>query len=68
MTRGHGGDDPHLPIRKLSVRRDGDAFISWFGPVDHGCPEHEEALWEMEIDLHEFSTRKTKKAPKARKA
>jgi len=68
MERGHRGDDPHLPIRKLSVRRDGDHFISWFGPLDHGGPEHGEALWEMEIDLDEFRASREKVAAKAGKA
>lgn len=53
MERGHSGDDPRLPIRTLSVRRDGNDYISWHGPVDYGRPE--EALWEMEIDLTQFS-------------
>ena len=65
MERGHRGDDPHLPIRKLAVQRDGNDFISWFGPVDHGWPEHEDALWEMEIDLDEFRERLAAKARKA---
>lgn len=55
MERGHRGDDPDLPIRKVSVRREGKDFISWFGPVDHGCPDQE--LWEMEIDLDKFRSR-----------
>jgi hypothetical protein len=52
MRRGHRGDDPVLPIRKLSVQRDGNRYISWRGPVDYDGPE--EALWEMEINLGEF--------------
>jgi hypothetical protein len=52
MIRGHRGDDPVLPIRRLSVRRDGNRYISWIGPVDYDGPE--ESLWEMEIDLDEF--------------
>ena len=58
MERGHSGDDPRLPIRMLSVRRDGNSYISWRGPVDYGRPEEE--LWEMEIDLNEFSGRKAR--------
>ena len=58
MERGHSGDDPRLPIRTLSVRKDGNCYISWRGPVDDGCPE--EALWEMEIDLNQFSGGKEK--------
>jgi hypothetical protein len=52
IERGHSGDDPKLPIRKASVRRDGRDFISWFGPVVIGCSEVE--LWAMEIDLDKF--------------
>lgn len=52
MERGHSGDDPELPIRKISVRRDGRDFISWLGPVGPGCSEEE--LWEMEINLDKF--------------
>lgn len=58
MERGHSGDDPWLPIRRLSVQKDGNSYISWHGPVDYGSPE--EALWEMEIDLNEFSGAKGK--------
>jgi len=68
MQRGHRGDDPRLAIRQTSVRRDGGDFISWFGPVDHGCPEHEKALWEMEIDLGRFRTLRRRVAAKPRKA
>jgi hypothetical protein len=53
MERGHSGDDPRLPLRKLSVQRDAGSYISWHGPVDHDGPE--EQLWEMEIDLGEFT-------------
>jgi hypothetical protein len=68
MQRGHRGDDPRLPIRQVSVRRDGGDFISWFGPVDHGGAEHENALWEMEIDLGSFRAQRRAVAPKRRKA
>ena len=56
MIRGHRGDDPVLPIRKLSVQRDGNHFLCWRGPVDYDGPE--EPLWEMEIDLGEFKGRR----------
>lgn len=56
MQRGHRGDDPVLPIRRLAVRRGKADFISWQGPVDYGCPE--EMLWEMEIDLDQFKPRR----------
>ena len=52
MQRGHPGDDPGLPIRQASSRREGNSYISWHGPVDYGKPE--EALWEMEIDVAQF--------------
>jgi hypothetical protein len=68
MQRGHRGDDPRLPIRQVSVRRNGNDFISWFGPVDHGCPEHEKVLWEMEIDLGRFRARRPRAATGSRKA
>jgi hypothetical protein len=55
MERGHSGDDPRLPIRTSSIRRDGNSYISWHGPVDYGDPE--EALWEMEIDLGQFNAK-----------
>lgn len=56
MARGHPGDDPILPIRKLSVQKEGNHFISWLGPVDYDGAEEE--LWEMEIDIDEFSRAK----------
>lgn len=68
MERGHRGDDPRLAIRRAFVRRDGGDFISWFGPVDHGSPEPEKALWEMEIDLGEFRARRQRVAANTRKA
>jgi hypothetical protein len=68
MQRGHRGDDPRLPIRQLSVRRGGNDFISWVGPVDHGCPEPHKTLWEMEIDLDRFRARRRRAVPGARKA
>lgn len=52
IERGHRGDDPELPIRKASVRREGKDFISWLGPVAFGCSEVE--LWAMEINLDPF--------------
>ena len=52
MQRGHRGDDPALPIRRIPVRRSGGDFISWIGPVDYGGPE--EPLWEMEVDFQMF--------------
>ena len=55
MYRGHRGDDPALPIRRVPVRRSGSDFISWVGPVDYDGPE--EALWEMEVDFEEFRGR-----------
>ena len=55
MLRGHPGDDPRLPLRKMTSVRDGNDYISWHGPVDYGCPE--EDLWEMEIDLTKFRER-----------
>jgi len=58
MERGHSGDDPRLPIRKLSVQRGAGSYISWHGPVDHDGPE--EQLWEMEIDLNQFGREKEK--------
>ena len=61
MERGNPGDDPRLPIRKISVRKDGNSYISWNGPIDYG--RQDEALWEMEIDLHEFCARKTRQLP-----
>jgi hypothetical protein len=60
MARGHRGDDPRLPIRQVSVRRDGRHYISWFGPVDHGW--RDQALWEMEVDFGQFRAGKGKKA------
>jgi hypothetical protein len=56
MTRGHRGDDPSLPLRRVALRRAGRNFISWRGPVDYGG--REEALWEMELDFAEFRGRK----------
>lgn len=53
MKRGHRGDDPALPLRKLYSSRSGNRYLSWRGPVDYDGPE--EALWEMEIDLDEFA-------------
>ena len=38
-----------------------NSYISWNGPIDYGC--RDEALWEMEIDLHEFSALKTRGLP-----
>ena len=53
MERGHPGDDPNLAIRKLSIERGGDRYVCWLGPVDYDG--REEALWEMEINLEQFS-------------
>ena len=55
MERGHPGDDPALPLRRQSIRREGASYIAWIGPIDYGGPE--EALWEMEIDLGQFARR-----------
>jgi len=56
MERGHRGDDPVLPIRRLAIRRCGNDYISWRGPVDYGRAE--EMLWEMEIDFEQFKSSK----------
>jgi hypothetical protein len=60
IERGNRGDDPRLPIRQVSVARDGGNFISWYGPVDHGW--RDQALWEMEVDFDEFRRGERKKA------
>lgn len=63
MERGHAGDDPALPIRKMSVRREGKDYISWVGPIETGGTDMD--LWEMEIDLDRFRTVQKKDAMKA---
>lgn len=35
------GDDRKLPLRWLSVTRDGEVFSVAVGPVDHGGPDEE---------------------------
>jgi hypothetical protein len=60
MERGHRGDDPVLPIRRIALRKSGGDYISWSGPVDYGCPE--EMLWEMEIDVEQFQDPKGRRA------
>jgi hypothetical protein len=59
IARGNLGDDPQLPIRQVSLQREGRNFISWYGPVDHGW--RGQALWEMEIDFEEFRRVERKK-------
>lgn len=38
-----------LPVRELTIDRDGRALTVWVGPVEPGGPERE--LWEIEILL-----------------
>lgn len=43
------GDDPDLPVRWLTVTRDGQTLSVAVGPVDYGGPEEE--LWEYELEI-----------------
>lgn len=38
-----------LPVRELTIERDGRALTVWVGPVEPGGPERE--LWELDVEV-----------------
>lgn len=49
VERGLPGDDPALPVRWLSVTRDGETLSVGVGPVEAGGPDVE--LYETLLEI-----------------